>query len=495
MTFLDYAVILAYFGFVFAVGAYCARGQRSLREFLLAENDIPWWAAAFSGIATIVSGVAYLGAPGLAFSTNYTFHQYRLGVPVALVVLCLVMVPIFFRLRICSIYEYLERRFDQRVRLLASAIFMASKVGYLAVVVYAPSLVVAEMTKLPIVWVILATGLSTVIYTMMGGIKAVIWTDTLQLGVFLAGIAIVVTVALLAVPGGFAEVWRTADQAGRLRLLNFDPDPTVTYTFWAGLVGGSVMLISQWGSDQAEIQRFLTTKSVRHANLALITSLVVATAVGLTLFFIGTALFGFYTAFPEKGGLTTEPNRILAKFIVEELPLGLRGLLIAAVLAASMSTISAVLNSLATVTVGDFYPLFRRQAKGVAEARWVTLAYGVVVTGLACFGDRFGNLLDASTRIISLFAGSLAGVFLVGMLSRRVTSRGGFWGTLIGLAVVLGLNFGTKISFLWFGPISGLVVVVAAFSISALDRRVRLPVAAELVFARARSAAGWGTKS
>ncbi len=481
MTLIDYTVIVAYFAFVFAVGIYCARGQKSLREFLLADNDVPWWAAAFSGIATVVSGVAYLGAPGLAFSSNYTYHQLRLGVPAALFVLCVVMLPILFRLRIYSIYEYLERRFDHRVRLLASGLFMASKICYLAVVVYAPSLVVAEMTKLPILYVIMATGLSTALYTLIGGIKAVVWTDTMQLGVFLSGIAVVIAVAAHALPGGLGQVWRTAEDAGRLRLLNFSTDPTVTYTFWSGMIGGAVMLIAQWGSDQSEIQRFLTTKSVWHANAALISSLVVSTAVGLTLFFIGTSLFGFYTEFPAKGGLTTEPNRILAKFIVEELPLGLRGLLIAAVLAASMSTISAVLNSLATVTIGDFYPLLRRQPKGLVEGRWLTLGFGVVVTSLACFGDRFGNLLDASTRVINLFAGSLVGIFLLGMLSRTATARGAFWGTMLGLGVALYLNFGTRISFLWFGPVSATVAVVAALGISRLGAGGVRAVAPELV--------------
>lgn len=482
MSSFDFVVILTYFAGILAVGIYCSRGQRSLREFLLAGNGIPWWAAAASGIATVVSGVSYLGAPGLAFGTNYTYHQLRLGMPIALLVLCLVMLPILFRLRIYSIYEYLERRFDRRIRLLASALFVVSKIGYLAVVVYAPSLVIAEMTKLPIVLVILATGIGTSVYTLTGGIKAVIWTDTFQLGVLLAGIVAVLAVALHAVPGGIMEIWQQAGSAGRLRLLDFSPNPATTYTFWSGLIGGTVMLVAQWGSDQSEMQRFLTTKSVSQANVALIASIVVATGVGLTLFFIGTSLFGFYTAFPGKGGLATDPNRILAKFIIEELPSGLRGLLIAAVLAASMSTISSVLNSLATVTLSDFYPLFRRRAAGLANARWLTLAFGVVVTLLACFGGRFGNLLDASVRVINLFGGSLAGTFLLGMLSSRATSRGGFWGALLGLALALVLNFGTNISFLWFGPISATVAVVAGLAISAFDRGGRVPVAAELVY-------------
>jgi solute:Na+ symporter, SSS family len=488
MSLGDYLIIAGYFGLIIAVGLRCSGRQRSLKAFLLAENDIPWWAAAFSGIATVVSGVSYLGAPGQAFSSNFTYHQLRLGIPLALAVLCLVMLPILFRLKISSIYEYLERRFDARIRLLASGLFVLSKLGYLAVVVYAPSLVVAELTQLPIVSVILITGMVTAAYTLVGGMKAVIWTDSLQLGVLLAGIAAVLMIAIPGVPRGLAGVWETAEAAGRLQLVDFSLDPRVTYTFWSGMIGGAFMLISQWGSDQAEVQRFLTTKSVRQANVAMITSVVVATGVGVTMFFVGTTLFAFYTAHPEKGGLLVEPNRILARFIIDELPFGLRGLLIAGVLAASMSTISSVLNSLATVVISDFLPRVRRRPATLTDARWLTLLFGALVTGLACFGGSFGNLLDASVRVINLFAGSLAGIFLLGMLSRRASARGAFWGTLLGLAVVMYLNFGTNVSFLWFAPVSAFVAFASGMALSVRDPH-RGIIAAELVFDRRANAA------
>jgi SSS family transporter len=483
----DYLIIAGYFGLIIAVGLRFSGRQKSLKAFLLADNDIPWWAAACSGIATVVSGVSYLGAPGQAFSSDFTYHQLRLGIPVALLVLCLVMLPILFRLQVSSIYEYLERRFDARIRLLASALFVLSKLGYLAVVVYAPSLVIAEMTRLPILLVIAATGLVTTVYTLGGGMKAVIWTDSLQLGVLLLGIGAVLAVALPGVPGGLAGVWETAEASGRLRLVNLSLSPYETYTFWGGLIGGAFMLISQWGSDQAEVQRFLTTKSVWHANLALITSVLVAIAIGVALFFVGTTLFAFYTAHPGKGGLLVEPNRIMARFIVEEMPSGLRGLLIAGVLAASMSTISSVLNSLATVVISDFLPRVRRRQAGLADARWLTLIFGLVVTGLASFGGSFGNLLDASVRIINLFAGSLAGIFLLGMLTRRATSRGAWWGTLLGLAVVLWLNFGTKVSFLWFAPASAIVAFFGGLAISAWQRDRGAVVEVGLVYRKSKS--------
>lgn len=467
MELIDYLIIVAYVALVFAIGIYCAFGHKSLGGYFLGGRNVPWWAAACSGIAAIVSGVAFLGAPGLAFSNNYMYHQMRLGIPLALLVIAVVMLPIFFRLNICSIYEYLEQRFDRRVRLLASALFLFSKCGYLAIVIYAPSLVVARATGLPLDVVIYATGLGTTLYTMMGGIKAVIWTDTFQLGIFVTGIFATLGLVITQVPGGLSEVIRTADAANRLDMINWSFSLTETYTVLGGFIGGTFLLISQFGSNQAEIQRFLTTKSVSQAKWAMCSSMILSITVGACLFFIGTALFGFYSAFPEKGGLTTDPNQIFAKFIIEEMPAGFRGLLVAAVLSASMSTISVILNSTATVASVDFAPLWARYSSTVRGARMITIIIGILVTVLAGFGGRFGNLLEASAHVISLFVGSMSGVFLLGMLSRRATAQGGFVGMIVGMLAAIILNF-TPVSFLWLSPVSAITTLIVGAIVSAL---------------------------
>lgn len=486
MSSLDTLIIVVYLALIFGIGLFCSRGQKSLRDYFLGDRNIPWWAAACSGVGAIVSGVAYLGAPGLAFTRDYSYHQIRFGIPLAMLIICVVMLPIFFRLNIYSIYEYLERRFDRRVRLLASAIFFFTKFAYLAVVIYAPSLVVAQATGLPVQAVVLATGIGTMIYTLVGGIRAVIWTDTLQVGILLSGIAVTIWMVLGRVPGGLDQIIQTADAAGRLKFVDWSFSLTETYTVWGGLIGGTFLLISQFGSNQAEIQRFLTTKSIRHANLAMGSSMLMATVVGISLFFIGTTLFGFYTAFPDKGGLTIDPNRIFAKFIIEEMPVGMRGLLIAAVLSASMSAISVVLNSLATVVITDFAPLWRREASTIGGARWMTLFVGVGVTMLACFADRFGNMLEASTRIISLFIGSVTGIFLLGMLSRRVNARSGFYGMIAGMVAAFVINFGTDVSFLWLSPISGMITIGTGIIWSGLSKEVTPEVVKELSYSPSR---------
>jgi solute:Na+ symporter, SSS family len=471
VTPIDYLVIVVYFVGVFLIGARFARQQTSLKDFFLGSRNVPWWAATFSGIATIVSGVSFLGGPGLAFSLNYSFHQFRLGIPIALLVLCVVMLPILFRLNVYSIYEYLEMRFDRRTRRLASVMFILMKCGYLSVVIYAPSIVLAEMTGWSLAGIIVVTGMITTVYTLLGGIKAVIWTDTMQLGVLLTGIVVTLVIITRSVDGGLARVWETADAAGRLDFWNFSFSPMETYTVWAGLIGGAFMLIGQWGSDQAELQRFLSTKSVSMAQRALVVSLLAATVVGVAQFFIGTSLFAFYTEFQDRGGLQTEPNRIFAKFIIEEIPTVFKGGLIAAVLAASMSTISSVLNSLATVALREFSWADRQDRPAVKQARWLTLVFGVLTTAVGLAAGNLGNLLEAATRVINLFGGSLSGVFLLGMLSRRATAGGGFYGALAGLLAALWLNFFTQVSFLWFGPVAAATAFGIGLLVSALDSR------------------------
>lgn len=487
MSLPDNLIVVAYVVVVLGIGIACGRGQKSLKDYFLGDRNIPWWAAACSGVGAIVSGIAYLGAPGLAFAKDYSYHLIRLGIPLAMLVICLVMLPIFFRLNIYSIYEYLERRFDRRVRLLAGALFFFSKLGYLAIVIYAPSLVIAEATGVAVTVVVLVTGSATLVYTLVGGIKGVIWTDTLQVGVLLLGIVVTLVLVCSRVPGGMGEIIAVADSANKLKVLEWSFSLEETYTVWGGLIGGTFLLISQFGSNQAEIQRFLTTKSIRHANYAMSTSMLVSTAIGVSLFFIGTTLFGFYSAFPDKGGLVVDPNRIFAKFIIEEMPTGIRGLLVAAVLSASMSSIAVFLNSLATVVVSDFVPVWKKTPATLGNARAVTFVIGALVTVLACFAGQFGNMLEASTKIIGLFVGAVTGIFLLGMLTTKTSAISGYWAMLAGIAAAFIVNFGTNFSFLWLSPISAGTTLLYGLICSFFNERPPPSKVNDLALTRARS--------
>ncbi|MDR2673916.1 MAG: sodium/solute symporter, partial [Opitutaceae bacterium] len=442
---------------------------KSLKDYFLGDRNVPWYAATFSGIATIVSATSFLGGPGMAFSGNLQFLQYRLAMPVVLGVICGIILPMFFRLQVYSIYEYLERRFDARVRLVASVLFLLLKSGYLAICMYAPALVLSRMLGLPANWIVIAVGMVTALYTMAGGIKAVIWTDTLQLGIFIGAILFVLGLVCYKVEGGAAAVINIADAHGRLDFFNFSWSLTEAYTFLGALFGGTVFTLSQFGVDQAEVQRYLTTAGIRQSNLAMITSMVAAAAVGFAVFFIGAALFAFYQSNPGKLAGDVGPNDIFPKFIIEELPHGIKGVLVAAILAAAMSTISAVLNSMATVTLSDVWPRVTTREPGVRAGRWCTLGFGALATAMACFGDRFGNILEASILIGNLFGGSLVGTFLAGMLFRRVTARGAFAGMLCGFGSAVWLWLGTGVAMLWYGFFSMLVVFATGYAASLLE--------------------------
>jgi SSS family transporter len=452
---------------VLGVGAFFIRRQKSLNDFFLGDRSIPWWAAAFSGIATIVSAASFLGGPGQAFKSDLRYLQYRLGAPIAIFVIGWIMIPFFYRLRVFSIYEYLEARFDARTRVLAGAQFFLLKAMFLGIAIYAPSLLFMEMTGLPQLPIVLAVGLVTTAYTTMGGVKAVIWTDTLQVGILFGGLA-AIAVTILDQTGGWNAVAAAASESGKLRLWDFSWNLESEFTVWNGILGGTFVLLSQYGVNQAELQKFLTTSSIARARRALISTIVIVTIIATVFFLVGAGLHVFYSAHPEKGGLTMNPDRVLSKFILEELPMGWRGLLMASVAAAAMSAISSILNSLTTVASSDFIGRYRPDWMTVAAARLVTVAIGIIATGAALYVERLGSILVAGTRMQNFFGGSLAGAFLLGMTSRRANSQGAFWGILLGTVAVAGLSAFTSISWMWHGIFAAGVAYFGGLAISLL---------------------------
>lgn len=457
----DYSIVGIYFLVILLMGGVFFRGQKSLREYFLGSRNIPWWAAACSGIATMASAVGYLGAPGQAFKSDLSYLQLRLAVLPVMALVCLLFIPFFYRLDVYTAYEYLEKRFDLKTRLLASTLFMLLKCFYLGIVIYAPAIVVTQMMGLPLMWVILVTGAVTTFYTMLGGMRAVIWTDSMQLGVLMAGVAVAVFTIVGRVEGGVWRVFEVAQAEGKLRILDTSLNFQTEFTLWGGLIGGTFFLLSQYGVDQAELQRFLTTSSIRNSRRAVISTLIVTSIYGTFLFLLGSALYVFYLQHPEKNGLAINPDRVFPKFIIEELPAGIRGLVIAGVFAAAMSTVSSVLNSLTTVTLSDFYNRLSRNSATVRLARAVTIGIGVLGTLIALYGESFGGILVASGRISTFFGGSLAGVFLLGMLSKRATGTGAVLGALCGFAGVAALAAFTSVSWVWHAAFSAGIACAA----------------------------------
>lgn len=465
MTTVDSAIIVVYIIAVLCVGAIFFRGQRSLSDFFLGHRNIPWWAAAFSGIATILSAVSFLGAPGQAFRSDMRFLQYRLGTPVALFIIGWIMIPFFYRLKVYSIYEYLESRFDLKTRLMAGGQFFLLKALYLGITIYAPSLLFVQMTGLPLAPVVIAVGLFTTFYTTMGGVKAVIWTDTLQLAILFSGLATASWV-IASRTGGIGAVMSAAQSAGKLRFFDFSTDFATEFTFLGGIIGGTFVLLSQYGVNQAELQKMLTTADVHKSRMALISSMVVASVVGVIYFLIGPGLFVFYSQDPTKAAMSVNPDRVFAKFILEELPPGIKGLLMASVAAAAMSAVSSILNSLTTVVTSDFYARLSRRQATVATARWITLGIGIVCTLGALYVDRLGNLLVAATKLQNFFGGSLTGVFLLGMTTQAATGTGAFIGMLAGTAAVIALSAFAPVSWMWHGVFAASIAYGVGYLVS-----------------------------
>jgi SSS family transporter len=465
---VDYLIIAVYFSLIILIGSCFSSSQKSLKDYFLGGRSVPWWAAMFSGIATIVSAISYLGAPGVAFKGDYTLHQYRLGLPIAMLVLGLVMLPYFYNNQRYSIYQYLEERFDLKTRLFTSALFILLKICFLGVAMYAPALVLREMFGLSIWYVVGFVGLFTTVYTLLGGIKAVIWTDSMQLIVLLSGLLVVALIAIGKTDGGLATVIELGQAKEKFRFFNFSWSLTEKYTFLGGLIGGAFFILTQFGTDQAELQRFLTTKTLKQSNIALMGTLVFTFAFGLFVFFIGTILFAFYTEFPEKGAMALPSSQVLPKFIIEELPVGIKGLLVASILSAAMSTISSVLNSVTTVGVTDFYNRFARNEASVGFARSITLILGITGIGLAGLMGSLGNILETAMRLNSFFGGPLVGVFLAGMLCRRTHANPAFIGLSVGFLFSIYLGFFTSISFLWYGAFTAIATATITVVLSLL---------------------------
>ena len=489
MNWVDYGILALYLLTMILMGGWFARDQKSLREFLLGGNKIPWWAAAFSGIATIASAVSFLGAPGQAFKSDLTYLQLRLALPGVIVIICALFIPVFYKLDVYTAYEYLERRFDLKTRLFASILFILIRTFFIGIKIFAPALIMSEMTGFPVPWILLLLGVLTTFYTLLGGIKAVIWTDSVQMAVFLGGLVLAAFTVVGRVDGGVARIISVAGAEGKLRFFDWSTSLTTEFTAWGCLIGGTFFMLSQYAVDQTELQRFLTTSSVKNGQRAVIATLLVASLYGILLFFVGSALYVFYLQQPAKGPVTAiVPDRAFAKFIIEELPTGLRGLVIAGVFAAGMSAVSAGLNSLATVSIRDLYQTLSGKPGSVTMARWLTLGFGALGTLISFYSGSLGNLLVASGKISNYFGGSLCGVFLMGMLVPRVNANGAFYGGIVGFIGVVALSYFTSVSWIWYSFFAAALAFLVGITISIVSAKPAANQLDGLTWVRRRSA-------
>ena len=449
---LDLIIIALYLAGITLFGLRFRKRQHSLRDYFLADRTIPWWAIALSIVAAETSTLTIISIPGLAYDTNLGFLQVVFGYLIARIIISIIFIPAYFRGEMFTAYQLIERRFGPRLRSLAAGLFLLTRAAAEGVRIFAVSIVIGIAIGTGEIASIAIITLLTLIYTFEGGMAAVIWTDVIQMAIYIGGTLVGFITLLHLVPGGWPTIHATAGSLGKLRIFDFTPTFFRTYTFWAGIIGGTFLTTASHGTDQLMVQRLLSAKDKRESQTALLSS-GVAVLFQFTLFLlVGVALFVFYRQFPPAVPFGRS-DRIFPTFIVTHMPVGISGLLIAAILAAAMSNLSAALNSLSSSSIVDFY-LRRRpetsETRRLAVSRFSTLAWGVVLFVLALLSRRGGRVLEVGLSIASVAYGAMLGIFLLGLLTRRANERGAMLGMACGFAVELWVWQGTSVPWTWY---------------------------------------------
>jgi SSS family transporter len=474
-SWLDYVIFISYLAAMVGVGVFFVKEQRTVKDYFLAGRSMSYFTIAISVLAALFSGISYLGSPGEVYKYGLGFILFGLSFLIATPVTNIVFMPHFYQSRFYTAYQFLEERFSLQVRLLCSALFIVRVLFWLALVTYAPALALEQVTGMPLWFTIICTGVLTTIYTTLGGMKAVIWTDFMQFFVLLGGQMLIFIVAIAHTPGGLSGVLDIGRQAGKLDL-SFSLDPKVRITLWGLLFGGAVSSLVQMATDQVSVQRYMTATSIKEARRALWFKLCLLIPVFVAFYGSGLVIYAFYhvkgAVDPLAAGLISKPDQILPYFVVNELPRGLPGLLIAAVFGATMSATSSGINALTTATLVDFHQRFWRKSSNAEQvklglARWLTLIYGGLVIALAFFVGSLGPLLEASTTIIGMVGGPLLGIFLLAILVKSANAPGTVIGWFAGVIALVPVCFfktsfpWAKTSFLWYGVIGcGATVLV-----------------------------------
>ncbi len=464
---IDFAIIAIYLVGITLFGLRFRRRQRTLRDYFLAGRDIPWWAISLSIVAAETSTLTIISIPGLAYDTNLTFLQVVLGYVAGRFIISFVLLPHYFRGDLYTAYELIEKRFGPNLRSLTSALFLLTRAAAEGVRVYAVSIVVSIALGTGEVASIAIITLLTLIYTFEGGLAAVIWTDVVQTAIYVGGTLLGIVTIIHYVPGGWVHIHQIAAANGKLRIFDFTLSFWKPYTFWAGFVGGMFLTTAGHGTEQLFVQRLLAARSQRQSVTALLSSgAVILFQFGLFLM-LGVMLFAYYMLPSAHFG---KADRIYPTFIVTQMPHGIAGLLIAAILAAAMSNLSAALNSLSSSTILDLFLRFRPQTderRRMVLSRFATVAWAVVLFSLAILSlHKAGRVVEVGLQIASISYGALLGVFLLGILTRRATETGAAIGMLCGFAIEVYLGKFTAVPWTWWVAIGTFTTFSVGYSLS-----------------------------
>jgi SSS family solute:Na+ symporter len=555
---VDWIVLVGLMSWIVYDGLKRTKHSTELEGYFLANRSIPWWAAGISVMATQLSAITMIGTTGQGYTDGMRFLQFYYALPIAMIVLSMTLVPFFHNARVFTAYEYLERRFDAKTRAFTSLLFLLSRSMSLGVVISAPAVVLSVVLGISVTQTVLLTALPTAVYTMFGGVQAVAWTDVKQMVLIVGGLIAAVVVLISGLPAdlGIGEALRIAGSTGRLQTFDFRFDLTNQYTFWSGTIAALFLFCSYFGTDQSQVQRYLTVRTVDEARESLLMSAYWKIPLQALVLLVGVLMFVFYLFAPapmlfnsrheqamrsgpfagEYAALEqrydaaastrrtagerlaaaqnagdsariasegaafklaeadvrsvrddaralvrratgdaaySDVNYVFPTFIQTVMPIGIAGLLIAAIFAAAMSTIAGELSALSTASVIDFYRRFVRtegpDRHFLLVSRVATAFWALVSCAVAVYAAELGSLIEVVNRFGSYFYGSILGVFILAIGFPRATANGAFIGLLAGMGSVAALIAYTKIAFLWHNLIAAVVVVIVALIVSAID--------------------------
>src|SRR5271167_691106 len=466
---VDCAILVLYLVGITLFGARFRRGQKNLRDYFLGGRTAPWWAIASSIVATETSTLTIIGTPAIAYDGNLGFLQLVLGYLVARVILCVVLVPQYFQGEFYTAYQLLEKRFGTRMKSAAAVVFMGTRALAEGVRISAIGKVISVALGTGDRWSIAIVTALTMVYTFEGGMRAVIWTDVLQLAMYLSGSVAAFFLLLHKIPGGWPTVTQAAAAAGgKLTIFDFAFSLTKSYTFWSGLLGGTFLTMASHGTDQTMVQRLLASRNERDSKKALLVSGLIILVQFCLFLVIGVMLF----VYMRDGGLVVpggDADRIYPTFIVHGMPVGLAGIVLASIFAIAMSNASGSLNSLASSSMMDMGA--RRSGNDAASlrrSRQMTLIWGVVLGLLALI--PWGPVLVAGLTIASITYGALLGVFLLGTWNARANETGALAGFAVGLAAMIAVRLFTPLAWTWYVLAGTMVTFAVGTTVSELAR-------------------------
>jgi len=559
MEIIDWIIL---FGTLFGIvgyGTWKTRQQNNISGYLKGDNTMKWYTIGLSIMATQASAITFLSTPGQAYESGMGFVQFYFGLPLAVIVISTVFIPLYYKLNVYTAYEYLEKRFDLRVRLITAFLFLVSRGLAAGITIYAPAIVLSTLLGWNLTFTNLLVGILVIIYTVSGGTKAVSMTQKWQMGVIFLGMFIAFFLILDYLPDelSFGEAVNIAGFMGKMEIVDTTLDLENRYTLWTGLLGGFFLALSYFGTDQSQVQRYLGGKSVTESRLGLIFNAILKVPMQFFILFVGIMVFVFYQfnqppaffnqpglerakatelradieakeadytrAFEEKkthldaylaaqdasskaaaaenaaqayqqgenirGELkelihtadnsveTRDTDYVFLTFILNYLPHGVIGLLLAVILSAAMSSTAGELNALASTTVVDYYKRLKKtettDEQDVKTSKLFTLAWGIMAIGIALSANLFENLIQLVNVLGSLFYGTILGIFIVAFFLKKVGAKAVFFGAIIGEVFVLTLHLLTTlniidISYLWYNVFGCLVVVVTAFIVEQL---------------------------